>query len=173
MTLDDILSSDPHMTKEEKSLRDRFVDEYLKDYSQLNAALRMNYDQEEAVEFAKQIYTDPYVQRSIAEAQTKRCNWLNPSKDNLPQYGVDPEHDKQRIVNRLFEESYAKGAGTSQQGRVSALKELARIYGLGEAEKETATITTNVMVVPAVPSVDDWGKMAQESQEQLKKQVKE
>lgn len=173
MDANELLTCEPHLTTEDKALRDRYVSEYLKDYNNLNAAVRMNYTEENAVEFAKLMAQDPYVQRQITEANQSRCTWIGAPTETASDYGHDDDADKRRIVNRLFEEAYAHGAGSSQTGRVSALKELARIYRLGEREEQADQVVTNVMIVPGIASVDEWEQMAKDSQAKLKEQVKQ
>lgn len=161
----------------EKEELDLFVTEYLKDYDPYNATIRMNYDGELALERSKQFWEHPYVQKAIAEVAQNRSAMfgLDEQRDinQLPDdfQPTNEEQDKQRIVTALFREAFYRGAGATHSARVAALCKLSGIYKL-EVEKKSEGDGRSVMVVPAVPGVDDWESTAAAQQEKLKEEVK-
>lgn len=178
MNANDLLTAEPHMNANDKRLRDKFVAEYLKDYHTINAAIRMNYAADGALNFAKMMWEDAYVQRQIAHYQQSRCTWMRApdgsNNDNtVNEFGQDKQADKQRIINQLFKEMYNTGAGGTQKGRIAAATALARIYNLDQVDEVGANTSNNVMIVPEVASVEEWAAMAKKSQAKLKEQVKQ
>lgn len=171
MNANELLTTEPHMSPEEKALRDAFVLQYLRDSDWQNAALRMGYTQETCLEFARQMSDCPYVRRAIADATAP--DWLkpDPEADKLNKFSEDPEVLQRQVIATLQREMHARGAGSSQQGRIAAAKELARIYKMGETE-DTTKVVQSVMVVPQIGSVDDWEKAAKDQQAKLKEEVK-
>lgn len=163
----------------DKELRDRFIAEYLRDYNSYAACVRIGYMDEVALDCAKHFMEEPYVKRGIADAEAARAKHLQTNEQEdltrLPDGFVphDETTDKQRIVSGLFREAFYKGPGASHSSRVSALSKLADIYKLNKEESKVDAITTNVMVVPAVGSVDGWEAAASKQQEELKKTVTE
>lgn len=170
------LSSDVAYTAKEQDERDRFVVEYLKDYSAFHAAVRIGYsDADMALQIAKDFLIEPYVARAISNAERARALHLQDDESSfeLPQ-GFAPHKegdDKQRILSQLFKEAYYNGPGSSHSARVTALTTLAKLYKMDE--KQGKAVNTNVMVVPAMGSVDDWEAHAAPQQEKLKQTVTE
>lgn len=173
------INSEVSYSKSDKELRDKFIAEYLRDYNSYAACVRIGYMDEVALETAKHFMEEPYVKCGIADAEASRAKHLRSTEDKdlsqLPTNFVphDEETDKQRIVSGLFREAFYKGPGATHNSRVSALSTLAKIYKLDKQEEKDTGIKTNVMVVPAVGTVDDWEKMAANQQAELKKQVTE
>ncbi|QDP52348.1 MAG: hypothetical protein Unbinned4162contig1001_48 [Prokaryotic dsDNA virus sp.] len=173
-----LLDSDAGYTPSEKKLRDRFVEEYIRDYSHYSAAVRIGFQGEDAMQMAKQFMDEPYVIRLIERAQGNRNPYFNTSETPSPnqdkelpfeQHNVD--YDKQRVLSGLMREAFHYGAGSTQAARVSALNTLAKIYKLDEGSKDEGGTNSNVMVVPAMGSVDDWETVAEEQQAKLKEEV--
>ena len=172
-------ASEASYTLEEKELRDNFVHEYLRDYNSYAASVRTGFTAEEAVESAKLYMEEPYVRRSIADAEAKReragVNNEIDEMDVLPTGFVphDAESDKQRIKSGLFREAFYKGPGASHSSRVSAFCKLADIYGLNKQEVKKEKTSSNVMIVPAMGSVSNWEAGAKHQQAELKRTVTE
>ena len=55
----------PELTEGEKAVRDTFVHEYMKDFDAFNAALRTGFQPQFALDWAKKLYQDSYVQSQI------------------------------------------------------------------------------------------------------------
>lgn len=167
-------------SKSDKELRDKFISEYLRDYNAYASCVRIGFMDEEAFETAKAFMEEPYVKRGIADAEDSRAKHLRVTEsEDLSQLpaGFVPhneETDKQRIVSGLFREAFYKGPGATHNSRVSALGTLAKIYKLDKEEaKDIDVIRSNVMVVPAMVSPEQWEAAAAAQQAQLKKQVTE
>lgn len=170
MTPNEMLTTEPHMSAEDRNLRDSYVGEYLRDSDWQAAALRLGYTEGTALEFAKQMSDCPYVRRKISDATAP--SWIRPpTEEDKDPYAHDPANIEKQVISTLMREMHAKGAGSSQTGRITAAKELARIYKLGETE-DTTQIVKSVMIVPAIGSVDEWEKAAKDQQAQLKEDVK-
>lgn len=56
----------PVLTDGEKAVRDTFVNEYMRDFDAFNAALRTGFQPAFALDWAKKLYQDSYVQTQIA-----------------------------------------------------------------------------------------------------------
>lgn len=178
MDLDKILGECTTIPPSQKQEYDTFIKEYFKDYDSYRAVLRMNYDGEEALEKAKQLWENPYVQQAIAEIQDNRSALFKQNEERdpnkLPDDFVpnDEELDKQRIVSALFREGFYKGPGSTQSARVSALTKLASIYKL-DMDKPPEADGRSVMIVPGEMSLEDWEAQAKKQQTQLKEEVKQ
>lgn len=147
-----------NLTEAQRALRDWFCQEYLVDFSPVNAAMRIGYNRAFAIEYATKLMEEPYVQRKIQELQGLK---LDPK--------IEEEYNKQRIKNALMREAFYKGPGASHAARVSALAKLGAIYGM-EAPKKTENMHTHkggVMAVPGIASLDSWEQAASGSQANL------
>lgn len=80
----------------------------------------------------------------------------------------------QEIMYQLKNEAMNFNAG-NQGARVAALANMAKIHNMMENHNKakSQSILGGVMVVPGVPSVDDWETMAKKSQEDLKSAVRD
>ncbi len=104
------------LTKQERELRKRFVDEYLTDYDAVGAAIRLGYQEAFAQQYAKKFLTEPYTLRLVKEREAE--------------FGVKTEEDlhRKKIVAGLYREAYARH--NSGSARVAALSQLAKITGI-------------------------------------------
>lgn len=147
------------LSTREKELRQKFVEQYLIDHDEVNAAVRCGYLRSVAIEYGTRLMGEPYVQQLIAEAK------ITPA--------IDPEEEdevnKRRILNSLFREADDRGEDASHSARVSALAKLAAIHGMDAPTKSDVNVTHRggVMMVPALVNLDDWESQAIESQEKL------
>jgi hypothetical protein len=153
----------PALTASEMELRDRFVTEYLTDYDQYKAAIRIGYAPAYAKDFSVRFMTEPYVLTKIREAE-------GGSTDNL-----DIDVQKRMIVTALWKEAKNMGAGSSQAARVAALSKLSAFYGM-DAPKQTKTELTGadgqllgsgVFVVPGMVTAEEWAAQAEAQQAEL------
>lgn len=104
-----------YISPNEKVLRDVFVQEYLKDYDELQACLRVGFQFSFAQEFSRKFMQEPYVQQKIAEYQRKDSQTT--------------ESDKALVLN-VLREAAQRGPYAS---RVAAAAKLAAILGLDNA----------------------------------------
>lgn len=104
------------LTKQERTLRQRFVEEYLADYDPVAAAIRLGYQEAFAQQYAKQFLREPYTLRLIKEKEAE--------------FGILTEEDQHRrkIVAGLYREAYSRF--NSGSARVAALTQLAKIIGI-------------------------------------------
>lgn len=104
------------LTKQERTLRTRFVDEYLKDYDAIAATIRLGYSEQYAQQYAKKFMVEPYTLKAIA--------------DKEQELGLDTEEAQHRrkIVSGLYREAHSRF--NSGSARVAALTQLAKIVGI-------------------------------------------
>lgn len=104
------------LTKQERTLRQRFVEEYLADYDPVAAAIRLGYQEAFAQQYAKQFLGEPYTLRLIKEKEAE--------------FGILTEEDQHRrkIVAGLYREAYNRF--NTGSARVAALTQLAKIVGI-------------------------------------------
>lgn len=104
------------LTKQERSLRQRFVSEYLVDYDPVSAAIRLGYQVEFAKQYSSMFLTEPYTLRLIAEKEQE--------------LGLVTEEDQHRhkIISGLYRES--RSPFNTGSARVAALTQLAKIVGI-------------------------------------------
>jgi hypothetical protein len=150
------------LSPSERSLRDRFVKEYLVDYNSTAAACRVGYRKSIAAEFGVRFMQEPYTLQQIRLAE---CEPLDSS----------PEAAKQRVMTGLIREANYRGPGSSQAARIAALSKLASIYGMDAPTRSQQEITGpdgqplkgGYFVVPGIMTVEDWEKQALEQQSKL------
>jgi len=149
------------LSAKEKELRDKFVDEYLLDFDQTAAAIRVGFSASFAQTYAEKFMSEPYVRQRIAALQTALAE-----DDKL-----EAELDRRRIRAALMREAHYRGPGSSHAARVSALAKLASILDMDAPTKIKSDVTMRggVMMVPAIASLEEWEKAAQASQGDLQK----
>lgn len=147
----------PDLSKQERALRDRFVDEYLVDYSPLNAARRVGFSNAFAKEYAERFMTEPYVRQRIKQLETSG----QVDEEDLEEY------NKKRIRAQLMREAHDQFSTGS--ARVAALGKLMSMYGMDAPTRITQEIEHRggVMMVPAIASLDDWERTAMAQQTKL------
>jgi hypothetical protein len=145
----------------EKQLRERFVEEYLFDFSPSYAAVRCGLPLSFASDYANKWMEEPYVRQLIAERQKMLSD--NPK--------LEAAENQRRILARLLKEAHYNGPGASHAARVSALSQLKQIYGMDAPQKFEINQANRggVMQVPAIADIDAWEAAATASQEQLRK----
>lgn len=155
----DFLEIEPEPEGREKALRDFFVVEFLKDYDPVLAAMRCGFMRAFAEEYAVRFMGESYVQRKI-----KNDEFTDPANAK-----VEAADDKRKILVGLRREANYRGPGASASSRVAALAQLARIHGMDVVKKDKGTGTNRggVMVVPGIADIDEWEKVASESQDKL------
>jgi hypothetical protein len=143
------------LTHREKSVRDHFVNEYLVDYDQTSAAVRVGYGSSYAREIATRFMQCPYVLQQIALRESTNEE-------------ESAEAMRKRVITGLIREANYKGPGCSPSARVAALSKLAAIQGMDAPTRSKTEITGpdgqpltgGMFVVPGIISVEDWEKAA-------------
>ena len=128
-----------NLSKTERALRDRFVDEYVKDYDAFNAALRIGYAEAFAIQYSQQFLREPYTQKRISEVQ-----------EQLGETGEEAQH-KKRIIAGLYREANNRGMGSSHGGRVAAYNTLIKMLGLEAPQKSIVEVTEKPAVTFYIP----------------------
>lgn len=149
------------LSEKEKVLRNKFVDEYLLDFDQTAAAIRVGFSASFAQTYAEKFMQEPYVRKRIADMQTALA------QDEK----LEAEQDKRRIRAGLLREAHYRGPGSSHAARVSALGKLATIRDMDAPIKLKTDVTMRggVMMIPAIANIEEWQMAAQASQENLQK----
>lgn len=149
------------LSTQEKELRNKFVDEYLIDFDQTAAAIRIGFSASFAHTYAERFMTEPYVRKRITDLQ----NAL------IEDEKLEVEQDRRRIRAALMREAHYRGPGSSHSARVSALAKLASIRDMDAPTKIKSELTMRggVMMVPAIAAIDEWETAAQASQTNLQK----
>lgn len=113
----------PELTESEKQIRNAFVREYLEDYDHIAAAIRIGFMKSFAEDYAHKFMAEPYVQNRIKELELDA--------------GIETDADrtKRQILAGLKREANYRGEGSSHGARVTALTNLAKLYGMEPATK--------------------------------------
>lgn len=149
------------LSKSEKELRDKFVAEYLVDFDQLAAAIRIGFSVTFAATYAERFMQEPYTRQRISEMQLALADDVS----------AEAERDRRIIRAALMREAHHRGQGSSHAARVSALAKLASIRDMDAPLKikSEQTLRGGVMLVPAIASIEDWEAAARASQTNLQK----
>lgn len=150
-----------NLSAKERELRDKFVEEYLIDFDQTAAAIRIGFSASFAQTYAEKFMTEPYVRKKISDMQTAMA------EDEK----IEAELDRRRIRAALMREAHYRGPGSSHSARVNALAKLASIRDMDAPTKIKADLSLRggVMLVPAIANLEEWEKAAQASQTDLQK----
>jgi len=146
----------------EKEKIDKFLEEYLFDLDAKKAAIRVGITPTHADSVAKGWLETQYFQNRYREVTTKQDNLL-----------TDDEAVKNEMKRALL--SIIKCENTEivpPSARIQAMDRLSKLMGLdAKVQQDTTTQISNVMIVPAPLSVDDWSTTAQLQQAELYKQL--
>jgi Terminase small subunit len=152
-----------NMPPEEVLKRRAFVHEYVKDFSERNAAMRMGYPEETALSTGKILLYHAFTQLKVSEI--------------LDRAEAQDVVSSARVVAALWREANAPDVPFSSNSatRIAALKELAKIKKLtGPASGGVTPANSGfggVMIVPAYVSPADWEEHARKTQTELKEAV--
>lgn len=138
--------------------RERFVSEYLFDFSPRRAALRCGYSEKSASAVAHNFMAEPGVQRLIRE--------------HMQSYDVSAL-TKNRVIAGLIKEATNESSSASHAARIAAWKILGQAVGLGENEVKDDRPRGGVMVIPTTPVEAEWEAVASKSQEDLRNSVRD
>lgn len=150
------------LSPRQKSLRDKFVEEYLIDRDSFKATVRVGYSANEAKLYHNRFMQEAYVLQQI------RLRESSPLNDS-------PEDAKNRVMLGLLREANYHGTGCSQSARVAALSKIASILGMDAPTKnqnqfigaDGQPIDGGFFVVPGILTAEEWEKQAAEQQAAL------
>lgn len=147
------------LSPHEKSVRDRFVKEYLLDYDQKAAAIRCGYGESFAGTYAEKFMNEPYVLQQIKRTELAFAEDVD----------VEEEDTKRVIRAALLREAHYRGPGSSHSARVNALAKLAVIHDMDKTASDGTEIggRSGVMEVPGIASAEDWEAEASGAQKKL------
>jgi len=143
----------------EKTLDERFVEEYLIDRDPVSAAIRVGVRRQQLENRVRTWMSNPDVLRKIREATDGA--------------DIDSMITPQRVMAGFIEVAFDKTAPAAS--RNAALRELAqfkKMYPEKEDPDKNRTYARNVMFVPAAPSLEDWEKAATAQQATLREDVR-
>lgn len=104
------------LTKAERELRNRFVEQYLTDYDEVSACIRLGYQSQFAESYAKKFMLESYTLNRIAEREQEIG------------LTTDGERHRKRVVSGLYRE--ANSRFNTGSARVAALTQIAKITGI-------------------------------------------
>lgn len=144
------------LSDSEKAVRDKFVEEYLKDKDAYLATIRTGYLESVALNYAQIFLRCTYVQRKIQDAKYR------------PQV-VDPKIEKQNDFNHIKNTLRQAMDNGPYASRVAAAAKLSSLYGFDQHNNKNgvAAKTSGVMVVPAIASLSEWESEAMKTQSKL------
>jgi len=102
------------LNEQEKALRELFVSEYLKDFNEINAALRCGFAIAFAIQWGPVLLKETYVQRRLAEL-TRKPGALNQS---------DQDKEDRALVENTLRRNMQTGTGAVQVTAAKAFNEL-------------------------------------------------
>lgn len=169
--------TEENLTPPMKNRRDVFITEYLYDFNAAQAWRRMKaivdpedtkpYTNVQAAEQGYMLTREPYVALKIRE-----CLEAQEESKML---------SRQRVLGMAIREAEREGLGAKHAARVSSIGLLMRALKMVDAPGSGGGRggvgghngpRGGVMVVPDVPSVDDWEAMSAQAQAQLKDEVR-
>lgn len=148
------------LTNPEKATRQQFVKEYLKDYNEYRACLRIGYSPLFAPDFSKRFMNEPYTLKLIAEAEG----------GTLPGEEFDEDKEKQKILKALWRE--ANNTASPAAARVAALAKLTAVFGMDAPSRSQVNVNAGeggVFVVPGIMNEVQWAAQAATQQAELVK----
>lgn len=121
------------LSVQERSIRDKFAAEYITDYDQIGAAVRVGYANSYAQQFAAQFMQEPYTRLKIKELEESQGGTS------------EKEQHRRRATTLLYREaSNYKPGGSS---RVAAVAGLRSLHGLDEPALSKIEMTTKQTTV--------------------------
>lgn len=152
--------TEENLTPKMKSIRDKFITEYVKDFNGPLAYVRAGGPYTTAAKMAGEFLREPYVAQRV--------------------WSVIDSMEEAEIINRkhvlagLLREAQYQGMGASHGARVSAWSHLSKILGMEQTNinlNADVKFRGGVMLVPA-PDPMTWEQSAAEAQKQLKEDVR-
>lgn len=105
----------PALSRAERNLRKKFVAEYMRDYSAMDACIRLGYRDSFAESYARKFLLEPYVKQLLAEEEGK--------------LGLqEQEKHKRFVLANLYREATSRF--NSGAARVAANTQIAKITGM-------------------------------------------
>lgn len=153
----------PMLTVSEMELRDKFVKEYLLDYSAYDACIRVGYSPSFAKEFSGRFMLETYVLNRIKHFEA------------APTEELDAEKEKRKVYASLWREAHSFGFGSSQSARVAALAKISAFLGMDAPTRSKQELTGKdgqplgggVLVIPGVMTEAQWAEQAEAQQAEL------
>ena len=134
----------------ERAVRDRFVDEYIKDYDPLNAAIRIGFSRAYAGQYSKLFMSESYTLGRIKEMEV------------APNNEMEKEAGRRFVIATLRRE--ANDMRSTGSARVAAAAQLSKILGIEAPVKVENDIKLG-------PTAEDLKHLSTQELEQLKKMI--
>ncbi len=147
------------MRPQSKGIRDRFCQEYMRDFNGSAAIRRMGYKSPQPGVRACEFMKEPYVQWKLQQLMEAADEKAIMTKGQLLM------NMKREALDRV---------GNSGAERIAALRGIAKSLGFEVTKVEgTVSIGGGVMAVPFAGSMEDWEKASANAQAELKQKVRE
>lgn len=144
-----------HISPKVMAVRQLFVLEFVKDFSPLNAMLRLGWKTDHPAQLGNNWLREPYTQYVLDK-------FIREAKD-------EALVTRATIIAGLVREANTYGLDGSGASRTGALRSLAKILGMELQKVQVETVSPGVMFIPMMGSPDQWEQMAAKAQEDLKK----
>jgi hypothetical protein len=140
----------------EIALRNRFVREYVVDYDDYKACLRIGFLKEAAQRWRHTFLNEPYVQRKIKEVELSKANDSDSQK-----------LEDTAIVMTTLREAAQNGPFNT---RVSAATTMAKILGMDKTPVDEDEFKGGILLIPTIADTTEWELVAEEQQAKLVKE---
>jgi hypothetical protein len=130
-----------------------FARQYIIDFNQKRAAIRMGYDEQSANVMGNHLFWHSYTQAYLVA--------LIRGMEETTIVG------RNEVLAGLLREAHAYGMDASSATRIAAWKEIAKILGMYVARIEISQNSSGVMEVPLVRDVNEWEQISAVSQGML------
>jgi hypothetical protein len=155
--LPEIFIPEPTEAELHRQRVERFVTEYLHDFDETLAMVRMGVHFTEAIMAGRALFLDPMTQRLLVK--------------RIGEKAADEIASKQAVIAGLLREANDRGRNTKPTDRINAWKALGRLLGMEVQKVETKDVGTGVMIVPEMRAGPLWEKKAKQAQRKLKREA--
>ena len=153
------LQTEETLSEPTKAKVREFVMEYLRDFNGVQAVLRCGWNPQTAHTLSRKYLHMRYTQDLINEV--------------MAEVEEDDLINRKQIIAGLIREANYFGEDGGASARIKALMGLARIKKMDvQVQEVKGTITHNVMAVPMAVDTDAWAAAAEQSQAELKSDVR-
>lgn len=143
------------LSQEERSLRRKFVKEYLRDYNAMLAVARIGFESAFVETYAAKFMSEPYTLSLILETERK-----SKSTEQLSEQRVEDSN----LALATLRDVAVNGTPSA---RVRAATQLALLYDVAPSLKLDSGISSGIMIVPGIADISNWEESARQTQNQL------
>lgn len=150
---------DKELSNQDKMLLEAFARQYIIDFNQRRAAIRMGYPETIASKQGGVMFWKPYTQAYLVSLIR-----------NIEESCIVSRNE---VLAGLLREANRFDEDASSGSRIAAWREIGRIMGMYINRIEISANSSGVMEVPIVRSSEEWEAVASGSQTELMRQVRQ